>query len=103
MMMMMKNSKYRTSPLRNGLVNNIKDKVDEGAMFDYVTPEDAEAMVPTEPKPGRFYGLVKNHVDPEQWTGPVPFIRPIVSASGSNTKGISHSVDEHDKADVTKM
>ena len=46
--------------------NNIKDKVDEGARFGYVTPEDAEAMVPTEPKPGRFYGLVKNHVDPEQ-------------------------------------
>ena len=54
-------------------------------------------------KPGRFYGWVKNHVDPEQWTGPTPPIRPIVSASGSNTEGISHFVDEHAKGEVKKL
>jgi hypothetical protein len=83
--------------------NEIKDTVDEGVRLGYVNPQDAKVMVPPEPKPGRFYGLVKNHVDPEQWPGPVPPIRPIVSASGSNTEGISHFVDEHAKSEVKKL
>ena len=47
--------------------------------------------------------MVKNHVDPEQWTGPIPPLRPIVSGSGSNTEGISHYVDEFSKDEVRKL
>ena len=62
-------------------------------------------MVPPEPKPGRFYGLVKNHVDKEQWPEGqnIPPLRPIVSASGTNTEGISHWVDEHAKQEVHRL
>ena len=81
----------------------IKDAVDEGVSQGFVHPEDVPHLVQPEPKPGTFYGLVKNHVDPTQWTGPIPPLRPIVSAFGSNTEVISHFVDEHAKKEVTKL
>ena len=81
----------------------IKDTVDEGVQSGYVHPGDVNHLVPPEPKCGRFYGLVKNHIEPEKWTGPIPPLRPIVSASGSNTEGISHFVDEFAKSEVKKL
>ena len=63
----------------------MKDVVNEGVEAGYIHPEDVPNLIPAEPKPGRLYGLVKNHVDPEKWTGPIPPLRPIVSGSGSNT------------------
>ena len=78
----------------------IKDLVEEGVQQGYIHPDDVVHLVPPEPKSGRFYGLVKNHVEPEQWSGPIPPLRPIVSASGSNTEGISHLVDEYSRGEV---
>ena len=60
----------------------ITDVVNEGVEQGYIHPDDVPHLVPPEPKPGRFYGLVKNHVGPEKWTGPIPPLRPIVSAAG---------------------
>ena len=81
----------------------IKDTVDEGAEAGYIHPEDVPHLVPSEAKPGRFYGLVENHVEADQCTGPTPPLRPILSGSGSNTEGISHYVDEFAKAEVKKL
>ena len=81
----------------------IKDAVAEGVESGIVHPEDVPLLVPPEPKPGRFYGLVKNHVYPQQWTSPIPPLRPIASGSGSNTEGISHLVDEYAKGEVKKL
>ena len=50
-----------------------------------------------------LYGLVKNHIEPDKWSGPIPPLRPIVSASGSNTEGISKLVDEHAKDEVKHL
>ena len=40
----------------------VKDTVEEGRKAGYISESDAQAMVPPDPKPGRFYGLAKNHV-----------------------------------------
>lgn len=81
----------------------VKDLVNEGVECGHIHPDDVPHLVPPQPKPGRFYGLVKNHVEPEQRTGPIPPLRPIVSASGSNTEGISHLVDEYSRGEVKKL
>ena len=81
----------------------VNDLVSEGVEAGYVHPDDVTHLVPPEPKPGRFYGLVKNHVEPDQWSGPIPPLRPIVSGSGCNTEGISQFVDEFAKGEVKKL
>ena len=40
----------------------VKDTVEEGRKAGYISESDAQAMVPPDPKPGRFYDLEKNHV-----------------------------------------
>ena len=52
----------------------VKDLVSEGVDAGHVHLDDVPHLVPPEPKPGRFYGLVKNHIEPEQWSGPIPLL-----------------------------
>ena len=83
----------------------IKDTVEIGRQDGFISESDAMNMIPEEPKPGRFYGLVKNHVDKSAWNegSTIPPLRPVVSGSGSNTEGISKFVDEFAKAEVPKL
>ena len=83
----------------------IKDTVEEGRKAGFVSDQDAEAMVPAEPKAVRFYGLVKNHIEQCAWPAGsnIPPLRPVVSGSGSNTENISRFVDEFAKHEVPKL
>ena len=58
-----------------------------------------------EPKAGRFYGFVKNHIDRDFWpeVSRIPPLRPVVSESGSKTENISHFVDKFAKVEVPKL
>ena len=56
-------------------------------------------MTPTEAKPGRLYGLAKDHKEYEH----IPPFRPIVSGSGCLTENISKFVDFHAKPLVTHL
>ena len=99
---------YRTNVPKEVLTHhwsNIKDAVEEGRRAGYVSDGDAALMVTNEPKPGRFYGLVKNHIDKESWPAGsnIPPLRPVVSGSGSNTENISLFVDEFAKKEVPKL
>ena len=99
---------YRTDVPKEVLRHHwskIKDAVDVGKQAGYISVGDAAAMVPEEPKPGRFYGLVKNHVDKESWPdgSVIPPLRPVVSGSGSNTENISLFIDEFAKREVPKL
>ena len=69
-----------------------KDLVQEGVEGGFIHPDDAKQMVPDQAKPGRYYGLVKNHKDKESWPAGqnIPPLRPVVSNSGSVSEGISH-------------
>ena len=78
--------------LADGL-QNIKEVIESGVQLEILTKEEAIAMVPDEPKPGRLYGLAKDHKEYEN----IPPFRPIVSGSGSLTENISKYVDFHAK------
>ena len=81
------------------LVNEI---VIEGEQCGYISRADANLMVPESPRPGRLYGLVKDHkpVAPGKKISP---LREVVSGSGSNTEFISAFVDHHMKSEVKKL
>ena len=72
--------------------NHIKKYLEGSAKSGIITESDAKNLLPKEPTPGRFYGLVKNQKgipDGEK----IPPLRPVVSGSGSNTEMISWMVD----------
>jgi hypothetical protein len=103
LMSMVRSSSTSTTEIMSQHWAQVKDLVSEGVEAGYVHPDDVSHLVPPEPKPGRFYGLVKNHVEPDQWKGQIQPLRPIVSGSGCNTEGISHFVDEYAKGEVKKL
>ena len=80
----------------------VRDIVKEGQQCGYIYDANAAMMVPDSPKPGRLYGLVKDHkpVDPNSG---IPPLREVISGSGSNTEFISAYVDYHCKAEVKKL
>jgi hypothetical protein len=84
--------------LKNGLMK-IKAKVESGEVSGFLEKEEASAMIPAEAKPGRLYGLAKDH---KEYIGIPPF-RPIVSGSGSLTENISLYLDSHAKPLVSSL
>ena len=82
--------------------NQIKRFLDESAKKEIISENDAKNLLPQEPTPGRFYGLVKN-----QKTIPegdkIPPLRPVMSGSGSNTEMISWMVDQEAKHMVSRL
>ena len=80
----------------------VKELVSEGRECGYITESDAPLMLPAEPKPGRLYGLVKDHKPANPVTG-LPPLREVVSGSGSNTEFMSAFVDHHMKEEVRKL
>ena len=80
----------------------MKNLVDEGKSLNYISEKDSCIMVPKEARPGRLYGLVRNHKPIDQVTG-IPPLREVVSCSGSSTEFISAYVDFHLKPEVRKL
>ena len=80
-------------------LKTLKEIIADGLEKEYLKPEEAEAMIPSESKPGRLYGLAKDHKDYDH----IPPFRPIVSGSGSLTENISKFVDFHAKPLVTNL
>ena len=65
--------------------NQIKEFLEESAKKEIISESDAKNLLPQEPTPGRFYGLVKNQKaipDGDK----IPPLRPVVSGSGSNRR-----------------
>ena len=82
--------------------NHIKSFLEESAKKEIISENDAKNLLPQEPTPGRFYGLVKNQkAIPEG--DKIPPLRPVVSGSGSNTELISWLVDQEAKDMVPKL
>jgi hypothetical protein len=77
----------------------IQEEVKKGLEKEYLSKEEAEAMSPKEAKPGRLYGLAKDHKEYDR----IPPFRPIVSGSGSLTENISKFVDFHAKPLVASL
>ena len=76
--------------------NQIKSFLEESSRSEIITENDAKNLLPKEPTPGRFYGLVKNQkpiLEGEQ----IPPLRPVVSGCGSNTEMISWMIDQEAK------
>lgn len=75
----------------------LKTEVNKAKRNKWIDEDIAKWLVPDESSPGRLYGLVKDHVDPEKW--PVgtttPPLRPVESASGTTFENASHFVDIH--------
>ena len=80
----------------------VKSLVTEGCQLGYISESDAKIMVPAELRPGRLYGLVKDHKPADPVTG-IPPLREVVSGSGSVTEYISSFVDHHLKPEVKKL
>ena len=80
----------------------IKKAVTKGRSEGIISDEDANIMIPENPKPGRLYGLVKDHkpIDPNT---NIPKLREVVSGSGSNTEYVSAFVDHYAKSEVQKL
>ena len=82
--------------------NQIKKFLEESSKKEIITESDARNLLPREPTPGRFYGLVKNQ-KPIVEGDKIPPLRPVVSGSGSNTEMISWLVDQEAKHMVPKL
>lgn len=80
-------------------LQRIKEVVKEGEENKVLQKTEAMAMIPDEAKPGRLYGLAKDHKEYER----IPPFRPIVSGSGSLTENISKYVDHHAKPLVSDL
>ena len=80
----------------------IKKAVTKGRTEGIISDDDANLMVPEKPKPGRLYGLVKDH-KPLAPDSNIPKLREVVSGSGSNTEYISAFVDHYAKSEVQKL
>ena len=84
--------RYYAGPIAGMFVdqhyNQIKTFLEESAKNEIISESDAKNLLPQEPTPGRFYGLVKNQkAIPEG--DKIPPLRPVVSGSGSNTEMIT--------------
>jgi len=77
----------------------VKEAVESGVQDGILQKEEANAMIPDEAKPGRLYGLAKDHKKYDK----IPPFRPIVSGSGSLTENISKFVDFHAKPIVSEL
>ena len=82
--------------------NHIKSFLEESAKKEIITESDAKNLLPAEPTPGRFYGLVKNQKGVPEGEK-IPPLRPVVSGSGSNTEMISWLVNQEAKHMVPKL
>lgn len=87
-----------TKELKSGL-SRVKGVIEAAEKNGFLDKDEAAAMVPSEAKPGRLYGLAKDH---KEFVGIPPF-RPIVSGSGCLTENISLFLDHHAKPLVTKL
>ena len=81
--------RYYAGPIAGMFVdhhyNQIKAFLEESAKKEIISENDAKNLLPQEPTPGRFYGLVKNQKaipDGDK----IPPLRPVVSGSGSNRR-----------------
>ena len=75
--------------------NALKVEVEAAKSAGWIDKDQAEWLVPPEPSPGRLYGLVKDHVNPDKWPdgSKIPPMRPVESASGTTFENASHFVD----------
>ena len=75
--------------------NALKVEVEAAKSAGWIDKDQAEWLVPQEPSPGRLYGLVKDHVNPDKWPdgSKIPPMRPVESASGTTFENASHFVD----------
>ena len=98
--------KYYEGPMAGMYVDQnylqIKRFLDQSAEEGIITTTDAKNLLPEQPTPGRFYGLVKNHKEIQEGEK-IPPLRPVVSGSGSNTELISWLVDEDSKELVPQL
>ena len=76
--------------------------VEVGRKIEFISEEDANIMSPEKPKPGRLYGLVKDHKPLEPGSS-IPKLREVVSGSGSTTEYLSAFVDHYAKPEVQKL
>ena len=78
-------------------LEKLKEEVKRALQKGWITSDIADWLIPDEFSPGRLYGLVKDHVDPEKWPegGTIPPLRPVESASGTTFENASHFVDYH--------
>lgn len=84
--------------LKIGLTK-VRAAVEAAENSGFLDKDEASAMIPSEAKPGRLYGLAKDH---KEFVGIPPF-RPIVSGSGCLTENISLFLDHHAKPLVSKL
>ena len=84
-------------------LDNLKSEVNNALNMQWIDKEQAKWLVPDEPKEGRLYGLVKDHVAKEKWpqNSKIPPLRPVESASGTTFENCSHFVDMHSN-DIVK-
>ena len=77
-------------------LEKLKEEVKRALQKGWITSDIADWLIPDEFSPGRLYGLVKDHVDPEKWPegGIIPPLRPVESASGT-FENASHFVYYH--------
>ena len=76
--------------------------IDKGATMGLFNNEIAKALKPTEAKPGKLYGLLKDHKPiPDNET--IPPMRPVVSGCESNTEKISSFLDYYIKPLVKNL
>ena len=80
--------------------SKVSQLITEGTSKGFISKNDSKYMAPSK-TPGRLYGLPKCHKEAKD--GPLPPLRPIISYSGTVTEQISHFVDLHARAEVTKM
>ena len=74
----------------------------KGLRMDLYKPKIGKALAPSYPKPGKVYGLIKDHKDIP--TGhKLPPIRPFVSECGSNYETLSAFLDFYLKPCVKKL
>ena len=78
-------------------LEDLKKEVKTALNMGWIDKEQAAWLVPEEAAPGRLYGLVKDHVDPDKWPegSQIPPMRPVESASGTTFENASHFVDIH--------
>ena len=66
------------------ILEDAKSLVDEGVEKGFIHPSDGLLMIPSDPKPGRYYGLPKLQKPRDSWPvrQNIPPLWPIVSGSG---------------------
>ena len=74
----------------------------KGLQMELYKPKIGKALVPSDPKPGRLYGMIKYHKDIPPGHK-LPPIRPVVSGCGSNSETLSAFLDFYLKPCVKKL